>query len=275
MTNLVPHVFVKDGRVVCASRDLATAFEKTHDYVLKTIRRETNYLKSASAQLAVKFDDYQEHFIKTFYVAENGKKNPMFELTQKGFLAIGLGFDGEKASALRWALLDEFERVKSELERLKHNDFITLCNVEYRASLPAYHAFANSVQALIEFAITKGARRADIDPRYYGVLNAHVNRALGLDNGLRPFAPHACSVHCRIINKNIRRIIRDGIGKNLHHAILLANVLDALDQYAVDIISDDERSRFKVFANAHRQHNHLHKAIDRANTKIALETGEI
>lgn len=274
MNETVPRVFVRDGRVVCTSRDIAVAFGKNHKDVLKAIRRELEYLKIASNQAGRKFAPSEQPFVQTSYTDSTGKSNVMFELTQKGFLAIGLGFDGEKASALRWALLDEFERVKAELDRLKHNDFITMCNVEYRASLPDYHQFANSVQALIEFALTKGARRDDIEPRYYAIFNAHVNRALGLDNGFRPFAPPACSVHCRIINKNVRCIIRGGIEKNLHHAILLANALDAVDKYAADFISADERRRFNLFAKEHCRYDHIYKVIGQADKKIALDAAE-
>ena len=248
-------VFISDDRAVLTSRDLAIAFEKRHDHVIRDIEIEINRLKTASEQHAPKFGAVESEapFRKTTYTDAKGEKRKMYELTQKGFIAIAMGFTGDKAAALRWHILNEFEAVERELQTLRADRFKSLCSEEYRASLPAYHKSMHAVKALIEYACLNGATRKDIDPHYYKAVNAAINKALGIKNNRRPFLSPTATVHIRNINRLVKRTIEQGIKNNAFFGLILSRALDTITNYAADNIDPDERKRFSDFADAHKE----------------------
>ena len=248
-------VFISDDRAVLTSRDLADAFDKQHKNVLASIETEINRLKSAPERNGLKNQPVESEppFRKTSYTDAKGEKRKMYELTQKGFIAIAMGFTGDKAAALRWHILNEFEAVERELQNLRADRFKELCSEEYRASLPAYHKSMHAVKALIEYACLHGATRKDIDPHYYKAVNAAINKALGIKNNRRPFLSPTATVHIRNINRLVKRTIVNGIKNNAFFGLILSRALDTITNYAADNIDDEERKRFSDFADAHKE----------------------
>ena len=160
---------------------------------------------------------------------------------------------------LAFDILPKIRQQGFYIAQKRKDELLELCDKEYQAYLPFYHEFANSLKALIEYAVTHGADRHDIDPRYYKFVNARVNRVLGIDNGLRPFASPTTSVHSSNINKLIRRVIRAGIDAGAHFAIIFNDILDAIDKYGADNIDPDERKRNNAFAHAHKKERRARK----------------
>ena len=160
---------------------------------------------------------------------------------------------------LAFDILPKIRQQGFYIAQKRKDELLELCDKEYQAYLPFYHEFANSLKALIEYAVTHGADRHDIDPRYYKFVNARVNRVLGIDNGLRPFASPTTSVHSSNINKLIRRVIRNGIDHGAHFAIIFNDILDAIDKYGADNIDADERAHNNAFAHAHKKERRARK----------------
>ena len=265
-----PIVCIKDDKVVLTSRDLATTFEKDHDKVRRDIEREIEYIKqSPSNQDTAKFGDISEHFIKTTYVDDGGRTRKMYELTQKGFLTVAMKYEGDKAAALRWQILSEYEEKERELQALRADRFAELCRQEWQASLPDYHKFTDEIKALIEYAVVNGADRQDIDPHYYKAFNAAVNRELGIKNERRPYLTPTATVHIRNINKIVKKTIRNGIAHNQKFELVLADALDSIVDYAADTIDADERRRIAEFADENIQQHKVQRAIDKVRRGIA------
>lgn len=251
-------VVIRNDIVVTDSRTVATFFDKEHRNVTRDIENIITDLKavdteeSPSNQHTLKNERISQFFIKDKYVDDGGRNRKMYWLTEDGFNLLAMGFTGRKALKFKLAFLAEFNRLRDSLKNIHADKFHALCHQTYQDALPFYHQFTNAVKALIEYAVTHGASRSDIDPRYYKFVNARVNRALGLDNGLRPFANPTTSVHSSNINKLIRRTIRRGIDAREHFAIIFNDVLDAIDKYSDDNIDHDERKRNNDFAHAHK-----------------------
>ena len=172
---------------------------------------------------------------------------------------------------LAFDILPKIRQQGFYIAQKRKDELLELCDKEYQAALPAYHEFANSVKSLIEYALTHGADRRDIDPYYYKAINARVNRVLGIDNGLRPFANPTTSVHCANINKLIKRTIRNGINAATHFAILFADVLDAIDRYGDDNIDPDERNRNNSFAHARKDDRRRKRGCKMIKIENALD----
>lgn len=257
-------VVIRNDIVVTDSRTVATFFDKEHKNVIQSIEgliadlKTVNIEEAASDQPQLKNQPGLSNqapsafFIRDRQPDAQGQLRKMYWLTEDGFNLLAMGFTGRKALKFKLAFLAEFNRLRDSLKNIQADKFHALCHQTYQDALPFYHQFTNAVKALIEYAVTHGASRSDIDPRYYKFVNARVNRALGLDNGLRPFANPTTSVHSSNINKLIRRTIRRGIDSREHFAIIFNDVLDAIDKYSDDNIDHDERKRNNDFAHAHK-----------------------
>lgn len=200
-------------------------------------------------------------------------------ISEPDFYLLAMKVDTKPAldfrNKLAFDILPKIRRQGYYIAQDKAVDFIELCNVEYEAAKPDQRKFTNAVKVLIEYAVSGGVDRSTIDPAYYKFTNAHINRALGIDNGLRPFANPTTTVHCRNLHKIIKRLIRSGIENNHHHTLILEDVLDAIDDYGTEHIDAEERARNNTFAKAHKQHDKERRAIERANRKLALEQAKL
>jgi Rha family phage regulatory protein len=93
-----------DGVPVVNSRDVAAEFEKEHRHVL----RDIDVLRSARPDLGA-----LRWFRRTDYLDEQNKLRPSYDLTRDGFMLLAMGWNGEKALALKIAYIEAF----NEMER--------------------------------------------------------------------------------------------------------------------------------------------------------------
>lgn len=104
-TNLpVVQVAVHDGKPTVTSLQVAEAFGKDHDRVLKDIRN----LSVSQKFNAVNFDAVD-------YTDAKGESRPAFRMTRDGFMILAMGYTGVKAMALKEAYIAEFNRMEAEL----------------------------------------------------------------------------------------------------------------------------------------------------------------
>jgi Rha family phage regulatory protein len=87
-------LYEKDGRPFCDSLQVAAAFNKRHDNVLRDIQD----LHCSDNFRLLNFD-------MTKYKDGSGKKQPKYVMTKDGFLFLVMGYRGKKAGAIREAYI--------------------------------------------------------------------------------------------------------------------------------------------------------------------------
>ena len=102
----VVQVDVHEGKPTVTSLQVAEAFGKDHDRVLKDIRN----LSVSKSFIAVNFDANE-------YIDPIGRSLPMYRLTRDGFMLLAMGYNGAKAMALKEAYIAEFNRMEAELAK--------------------------------------------------------------------------------------------------------------------------------------------------------------
>lgn len=101
-------VRVKDGHVVADSRDVAEAFGRRHDNVLRDIQ----YLRERRPDLALTFEGKIAH-VTTGKGAQ--RDTHYYTMTRKGFVVLVGGFKGDRALDFRIAFYDAFEQLEQRL----------------------------------------------------------------------------------------------------------------------------------------------------------------
>ena len=91
--NELINIMEKDGQLVVSSRQVAENFEKRHDNVIQTITELIDQMGTP---------ENSGLFIKSEYIASNGKRNPEYLMTRDGFSLLVMGFTGNRA--LEWKL---------------------------------------------------------------------------------------------------------------------------------------------------------------------------
>lgn len=100
----------EDGRITTTSLKVAECFGKPHGKVLRDIRK-----------LTCSEGFRQANFGSSFYLNEQGKKQPMFTMTRDGWMFLVMGFTGEKAGAWKEAFIAAFNWIASELARRNYS----------------------------------------------------------------------------------------------------------------------------------------------------------
>jgi Rha family phage regulatory protein len=99
---------IEKDRVVVSSRDIANAFEKRHDNVLRDI---SNLNCSAEFRL-LNFEETS----KTVAIPKGGRREDKFYLvTRDGFVLLVMGYTREKAMRFKEAYIREFNRMEMAL----------------------------------------------------------------------------------------------------------------------------------------------------------------
>lgn len=106
MSNIV---YIKQNRCWTNSKKLAESFGKRHDNVLRDIRSTISDLQDPDF-IALNFE-FKE--IKTL---RGTTETEYCELTQDAFTLVAFGFAGKKAMAFKKVYIEEFNRMRSELE---------------------------------------------------------------------------------------------------------------------------------------------------------------
>lgn len=108
---VIPHVAIRENRVVTDSISVADFFEKRHDHVLDKIRAVM-----AECDPAYRLPNFRE----AVYQRENPSggqsiSTPMIELTRDAFVLIAMGFTGKKALQWKIRYIEAFNEMEAEL----------------------------------------------------------------------------------------------------------------------------------------------------------------
>lgn len=97
----------KNGEMVVSSREVAKNFGKQHKNVIRAIEEKIEYSSKLSST---------NYFIENSYIAENGKENKEYLLTEKGFSFIVMGFTGAKADEWKIKYIEAFEKMRNHIQ---------------------------------------------------------------------------------------------------------------------------------------------------------------
>ena len=91
----------KNGALNTTSKIVADVFGKTHRDVMRSIEN-----LDCSAEFSLR------NFATSDYSTERGKTYKCYNITERGFYMLAMGFTGKKAGAWKEAFLNEFERLQ-------------------------------------------------------------------------------------------------------------------------------------------------------------------
>ena len=110
-------VILRNGEPVTTSLEIAQRFGKRHNDVLRDIRQIS---LRKSAQPNSDLTQFLEvHISESNYQDSRGKTYPVHYLTKDGFTLLAMGYTGEQAMLFKIAYINEFNRMKAELEAIK------------------------------------------------------------------------------------------------------------------------------------------------------------
>ena len=101
-------LYERDGQVFCSSRQVADEFGKRHDNVLRDI-----------ANLDCSEEFRLLNFEESYYINEQGKKQPQMLMTKDGFTFLVMGYRGKKAACFKEAYIRRFNEMEAFIRSLQ------------------------------------------------------------------------------------------------------------------------------------------------------------
>jgi len=102
--SLSPVVTIVNNRPVTTSLAVAEYFGKEHKDILRAIR-----------ELEIPNEFFNSNFTLSNYLNEQGKHQPMYEMTRDGFTVLGMGFTGRTAMKFKLDYIEAFNRMEEML----------------------------------------------------------------------------------------------------------------------------------------------------------------
>jgi Rha family phage regulatory protein len=99
-------VFINNDRVVTDSLMVAEAFGKRHSDVLRSVEH-----------LGCSKEFNERNFALDDYTDRKGERRPKYLITQDGFTLLVMGYTGKTAMEFKEKYIDEFNRMKKELNK--------------------------------------------------------------------------------------------------------------------------------------------------------------
>ena len=128
MSDLFPEtllVAVTHGHTFTTSRAIAEHFGKRHDHVLRDIEAlliELAEIEAEDAGLPISGESSPResefgrlNFEPISYLNEQGKKQPMYRITEEGFAILAMGYKGRKALRWKTKFLAAFRAMEAQL----------------------------------------------------------------------------------------------------------------------------------------------------------------
>jgi Rha family phage regulatory protein len=141
-------VEVVQGEVVTSTLQLAEVFSKRHDNILREVNSK---LRSPNLEIA---EFYKHNCIESQYINSQGKAQPMYYLTRKGFSLLALGFTGEQAELFKIQYINAFEEMYSRLKGYAAATFLSQSKDKQLV-----YIIKNAVTGLVKVGITNNIER--------------------------------------------------------------------------------------------------------------------
>lgn len=96
----------QNGEAKTTSYAVAEAFKKRHSDVLRSIKNMKCSQRFRERNFALCFENNE---------LQNGKLRKFYQITERGFMFLVMGFNGEKADAIKELFIDAFEWMANQL----------------------------------------------------------------------------------------------------------------------------------------------------------------
>jgi Rha family phage regulatory protein len=128
-------LYERKGKPFCSSLQVADAFKKRHDHVLRDI-------ENLDCSESFRLPNYGE----SSYLNEQNKKQPMYYMTKDGFIFLVMGYRGEKAATIKEAYINRFNSMEAFIAeqyaaKMEHPEFTKA--VEMSHDEPKTYHFSN------------------------------------------------------------------------------------------------------------------------------------
>lgn len=108
-TTVFPKLFHEETTAMTDTLKVAEVFGKRHDNIIQTVK---NLDCSDEFRLL--------NFQASYYLNEQNKRQPKFNMTQDGFTFLVMGFRGKKAAAFKEAYIKQFNEMRDWISKREH-----------------------------------------------------------------------------------------------------------------------------------------------------------
>lgn len=214
---------IQSGDVLCDSRVIAEKFEKSHDYVIKRIRKLDERL------VRQKFGTKNNSIIKERIHKYRGREFPYFLLNRKAFTLLVMGFTGDKAFEWQERFYDAFSAMEkallnqSSIEWKKQREQGKLIRSEE----------TDAIQKFVEYAKSQGSKNAQW---YYKHFTNATYKALQLIQHKQPNLRETLDMlelNQLLLAENVAlRSIEENMKSGEHYKAIFANVKNDIEKFA-------------------------------------------
>lgn len=207
MNNLV---YLKNDEAMTDSLTVAESFGKRHDRVIRAIE---NIIADSPQK-------WGQCFKASFYKDESGKRNKMYQMNEKAFSVLVMGFTGKKALDWKWKYSEAFEKMR---------DFISEKNTETwietrKSGKLTRKAETDTIQRLVEYAKEQGSTHAD---KLYVTYTKLANKIAGVER--RDKASVMQLNNLSLIEHIILHVIDTGILMGKHYKVIYQDCKERLE----------------------------------------------
>ena len=150
------NLYERNGKAFASSRQVAGAFGKRHDHVLRDIANITDPNSGASKEFN------ERNFALVNYKDRTGRKLPEYLMTRDGFSLLAMGFTGKKAMAFKIAYINRFNEMEDYIHTLQTARIeypqLTDAIMQAIAEPKPYH-FSNEIDMINRIAIGMSAKQ--------------------------------------------------------------------------------------------------------------------
>lgn len=162
-TSLILIIHGGDNQLCIDSRLIAQEFGRRHDNVLQTIK---NLLEDGTISL---LECKERNYHKL------GRQYPCYELNEAGFLKAMPFIGGKKSKEGQKRLVDEFLRVRKQLERQAKERETLAYQVARLSGKDSRGILTDAIQKFIDYARSQGSQNAD---KYFTIITNATQKAV-------------------------------------------------------------------------------------------------
>lgn len=211
----IEHEIITDTLVV------ANEFGRNHKDVLRRIRH-----------LADQGTITERDFAPSEYTDPTGRKLPVYELTERGFLIAMPFIGGRKSQQGQVRLVDAFLKLRRQVERQSKQR----CRLEWQQARNAgrliRHEETDAIQAFVRYAETQGSKHAE---HYFANLTKASYKALfileeGLQwKGLRDHLDVCQLSDLSTAERIVRKVLLEGMQSGTHYKTIYQHAKERLE----------------------------------------------
>lgn len=147
---------------------VAKEFGKSHDFLLKKIRKLLNSL----ARLKKRAKKDSEQFILENYINEMGHTYPRYKMNKPAFTLLMMQMSGEKVIEVQKQFNDAFYDMEQYILKIQNTNYLAAREQSKIARLE----ITDAIKELVDLAVSQGSQHAQ---HYYSTLTNEVYKALG------------------------------------------------------------------------------------------------